>query len=183
MNRWGQHLALAGLAALPSCASPRTELIVAVSSDFDEASLRSVVIDVYSGPTGSERRGHLEVPLGGASGRHLPVTFGIVPRDDDPARVVRIEVVGCREVLGCGVGEDGGSGASALVTQRAVVGFVPDAIVQLSLPLQRRCEGVVCDRDSTCQPVSGRCADARLDSRTLPRIVAHDLRRRTRALC
>ena len=167
---WGWGLALL-LVLLVSCTTPATEVLVVLDTDMDygpAATLRSVVLTVRSNGPDDMIRTRQVLQVGTSTGLvALPASLGVLPRDGDTEHVVWIEAIGCG-ANGCA----GVNGAGApLVTQRAVVGFVPGETLVLRLMLARSCEGRTCvDQQQTCSTLTRECVDARIDERTLPRL-------------
>ncbi len=148
--RWSGPLLT--LAAIATCGCERTpsQLVVVVDSDFARGVLTAVEVDVHEiddlRPV--EPRGF------DLSRTALPFSFGVTPPNGERGRRVEIEVVG-RDARGV-----------ARVTQRLRTGFLPAVALRVPVFLARRCEGVLCDPDETCD-ASGACVSADLDPGSL----------------
>ena len=110
--------------------------------------LTGLLITVRSGgPTGTVRDSRaIAVAPGSTHLVSLPASFGVIPLDNDTNHTFWLEVVGC-----------GGAGCStsgppdALVTERAIAGFVRGQTLALHVFLADDCRGVVCSPDQTCR--------------------------------
>jgi len=133
-------LALLALAA--GCESPATQLVVLVDTDFavpDEvAGLQVTVQDAEGSEVSSAELAISDALSDSEAVFSLPLSFAVVPVDDDASRRVRVQVDG--------LDRDG-----AWVASRSVrTGFIEDETLLLPIFLLRSCESVMCPEGTTC---------------------------------
>jgi len=148
-----------GALALALCVAPRTQIVVAVDTDYtlpaEVGSLRVTVVD----PGGGENSVRA-ITLAGAASRGcedgpmptrfcIPLTFLLVPKagrgSSSPVNIT-VEAV---------VTTDGMNGR-ALIARSARIAFATGQTLRLPMFLPRACEGVVCGDGLTCVE-GGRC--------------------------
>ncbi len=149
----------ASILALAACTEPRTELVVAVHSEFSWGpgqELQALSVRVRrGGATGAERfRGTNAV--GPQEPWRLPLTFALSPADDADTTPLWIEVRGhmVRDP------ERYTPELPALATQRADVNYRPGERAVLHLWLTRACRGVRCEPNQRCGRTTGVCEAA-----------------------
>jgi len=121
--------------------------------------VRSLTIEVRSdGPLGARRDRRVWPALASPIPIRLPMTFSLTPEDQDNAQTVWVEVNACPGDGECGEGR----AVAALVTQRAIVTYLPHVLADLRLFLAASCRGVMCSAVQTCAPDTGRCRAAEL---------------------
>ncbi len=173
-------VALLTVLLLTSCRTTRTEVVVIVDSDLPWGQgrpLAGLLVTVRSGgPTGTIRDARAYA-LGTTQGTFaLPASFGVVPLDGNAQGTFWVEVVGCSGAACSTTGTP-----DALVTQRALVGFVPGQTLALHMFLSTACAHVQCGVNETCAPQTGQCRSALVDASELVPFVpgserdAHDI--------
>lgn len=142
--------------ALAGCTTPRTELVVNVTSDLPWGPgqvMQALRVTVRrDGPEGATKVSSTRSLGPGGDQWSLPMSFGLVPGDGTEHRVW-VEVVGCRDAARC-------NGADALVTQRVAASYRAEATLQVDAVLWGRCQNVSCDAAQGCEPESMRCVSA-----------------------
>lgn len=137
------------------CERPRTELMVRVESEVPWGvgrPLQSVVLTVRRGSSTGALRSTRTTALGtGVARLALPLYVGLLP-GDDVETPVWVEALGCGDPNGCTAG-------TAVVAQRAVVGFARGQTQELPMLLAQACVGAACTSDERCI-ASGQCAAA-----------------------
>jgi hypothetical protein len=151
----GLALLVAGWSA--GCQVARTEVVVRVESELawgEGASLQSVVLTVRRGGAAGPIRSERTTALGRSAGRSaLPMHVGVLETSDDRDTPLWLEARGCAGPNGCSADE-------AAVVQRAVVRFVPESRVLVTLLLASACVGGRCGVEELCVPTTGRCRPA-----------------------
>jgi len=128
------------LLALAGCASPITEVVLEVDSDFEPPSeLTSIEIEVTS-PDDETQMSMAD--LGGGE-PELPRTLSMV-HENGPLGPYVIEVVGFRRGM-------------ERVRRVAELTFIKDESRRLRIDLEAACETVSCDAGETC--AAGECRD------------------------
>lgn len=128
-------LALGWCACSSACADD-TGLRVVVASDIED--LGSFEIAVWAGEVRRDDtlRSRRVFVIGEPDGVTLPASMGLVPRDGDSLRRVRIEVTGFTP--------------RDAVTRAVTTGFVQGETREVRIDLLRRCEDVRCEQGLTC---------------------------------
>ena len=143
--------------ASAGCQVARTEVVVRVESELawgEGAALQSVVLTVRRGGASGPLRSERTTALGRGAGRSaLPMHVGVLEASDDRDTPLWLEARGCAGPNGC-------SAEEAAVVQRAVVGFVPESRVLVTLLLASACVGVRCGAEELCVPTTGQCRPA-----------------------
>jgi len=83
----------------------------------------------------------------------LPLHVGVLESSDDRDTPLWLEALGCAGPNGC-------TPANAVVAQRAVVRFVPETTVSVTLLLASACTGSRCRDNELCVPSTGECRAA-----------------------
>ncbi len=139
------------------CQVARTEVVVRVESELawgEGAAVQSVVLTVRRGGATGPMRSQRTTALGRGEGRSaLPMHVGVLETSDDRDTPLWLEARGCAGPNGC-------SAEEAAVVQRAVVRFVPESRVLVTLLLASACVGVRCGVEELCVPTTGRCRPA-----------------------
>ncbi|MEC7523219.1 MAG: hypothetical protein VYE22_25290 [Myxococcota bacterium] len=133
------------LLAAAGCAAEPTQLVVVVDSDLavpDDVVAISVETVDPTGVTLSDVRFALAAPGEGSPPARfeLPLSFGVVPIDDDASRRVTV------------VARAPGPSDEVLVEQRFRAGFVAGQRLLLPMFLLDRCVDRSCGADETCAP-------------------------------
>ena len=144
-------------AALVTCTKARTELVVTVRSEVswgDTGDLQAIRILAGAGPGAVrvDRNGVLGTDTGQWA---LPFSFGLVPSNPDDRAPIWIEISGCatRDAAQC-------TPATALIVQRAVVLYRPEATDAIDLWFGARCRNVRCQPTERCVRETGLCGPA-----------------------
>lgn len=147
---WVLLLAL-WVASVAGCREvPATQLLVVVDSDLVvDRELNRVTISVTD-PTGQHlytQRDFTLLPVARPAAYALPLSFGVVPIEDDASRRVRV-IVTARTV-----------DTGRRIELTALAGFLPSRKLLLTMFLERSCVGVdTCGPSETC--IAGRCQSA-----------------------
>lgn len=149
MSRPGPVTIALTLALSTRCVEPRTELVAVVDSELPRgpgARIQSVRVEVRrGGPSGALRSQRVST-LGDPPGRtRLPLRVGLRESTGDVTAPVWIEALGCAGPNGCDRDD-------AVVAQRALVTFRPEATEEFPLLLASACVGVRCAIDERCAP-------------------------------
>lgn len=140
-----RHYFVTALACLVfGCGTDPTQLLIEVDTDFDvPTQLSRIELRTFDETGALVAVAPFEVTPHDADpepGKYvLPVSFAIVPKDDDLDRLVLVQLSGYL-----------GQGTDALVMRRARIGFVEGRTIPLRLFLAQACQGVVCEGDTTC---------------------------------
>jgi hypothetical protein len=140
-----RRLSLVGaLVALAACRpeAERTGLVVLFTNEYDVPGeidlLRVIVTDLPGGTARST-----DFPLAGPDAHGLPARMLLLPASGSTGRL-RVEARGVRVAAA-------GRPEQVLVARSATVAFVPDRVVELSLPLRRVCRAkTTCGAGETC---------------------------------
>ncbi|MEI8256373.1 MAG: hypothetical protein WCJ30_11935, partial [Deltaproteobacteria bacterium] len=92
----------------------------------------------------------------------LLIIFGVVPLDTSARGTFWVEVVGCSGAPCSTTGTP-----DALVTGRAIVGFVAGQTLALHMFLSTACARVTCAANETCAAATGQCRTALVEGREL----------------
>lgn len=150
MKTWACLLFGAALAA--GCTTPRTEIVLTVSTDLampNEMDQVHVHIDSESGKLRFDKT----YDVGGAGLTKLPFSMGLVPGDDSG---IAFTVV-----------VSGTHGGTAAVERSATTSFVSGQTLELRMDLLKACRGVICGAGETCA-ADGKCVEAKVVPTTLP---------------
>ncbi len=146
------------------CTSAPTQLVVLVDSDYAVPDELATVHALVSAPDGEVVSEHTFTLSGsatpGASRFTLPLSFGMVPVDDDASRRVDCVVEGMDPA------------GRVLVARRALTGFIEEQTLLLPMYLLRSCASVVCPQGQTCTERG--CVPAAIDPPDLPRVTPGD---------
>ena len=138
------HFATVAAVLAGGCTSgDRTQFVVLVDSDFEVpselSSFRAVVRDDAEAVLAEQSFDLVGALVAAEAGRyHLPVSFGVGPRRDDPTLPVRIEIEARAT-------EDG-----VLFERRATTRFIEGRTLLLPMFLARRCQSEQCVDGETC---------------------------------
>ena len=127
--------------------------------------VQSVVLEVRrAGPNGPLRSSQSTAVGTGAGRRPLPLFVGVSETNGDTDTPLWIEALGCAQSSGC-------TRESAVSVQRALVRFVPEQTVELTMLLSAACVASRCALDQRCS-TSGDCLAASSAQATLRPIAA-----------
>lgn len=154
MNRLMPLTALVVMSAALGCSSvdKKTQVTVALSSETEiPKELDSFALRVFSTRTGELRFSQDYYPR---SGREFPTTLAVIPFDEDALESpVRIEL-------------EGRIGATVFLRRQAVVSYVRERNLLLSMPLRMACFAFQdCGPNSTC--AGGQCVSNTVDTNRL----------------
>jgi len=159
---WAIAVAFLGASA---CTDPATQLLVLVDTDYAVPSELATVSARISDADGREiSSSEFTLVAAGEDPSParfvVPLSFAVVPRDDDAGRRVVIEIAGMDAFGG------------VLVTRRARTGFVEGKTLLLPMFLLESCEAVECGSDQTCTERG--CETDRVDPGSLIEVAAGD---------